>query len=470
MSKIKFTQNVEQSAIYDLVVCGGGPAGTTAAIAGARSGLKTILVESSGCLGGIATNTLVGVWLGSCSRDTRNTQWEQNPPWRPVIGGIFDEIVERLAAENEAVQTHAPAANGSRHLGYSNWPGHVAFEFEPCKRVLEQMAQKAGVELQYFTTITGCRVENEMIHGVFTHSKSGFQYITGRAFVDATGDADLAFSAGCPYEQGRAEDNLMQAAGMIFVVENVDSNAFETYCNQTGDVRLKKAIRKYKTQNEWTLECDWIVCCEMPQTSRFFINALHLIGVDGTDTESLTQAMINGRSQAKKLFKIMRKIVPGFENSRLVQTSNVVGIRDTRRIIGEYKMTAEDLISGKRFNDTIALSGYTWDTGNPKKPEQQKLANTPIALPFIEIPYRTLVPKTIGNLITAGRCISVDWQALGPIRIMPACFAMGQAAGTAAAHAIKDKVKFNQLNTTLLKKDLKKQGAILNITKHPSTS
>ena len=470
MSKIVLKREVEESEVYDLVVCGGGPAGTAAAIAAARQNLKVVLIEQSGCLGGAATNSLVSLWLGSYSRDVESAKKAGNflgsagECSRPVVGGIFDEAVEQMVAEGQAIPARDDVASGSRHVGYAPWHGRVvSFESESCKRVLEQIAVEAGVEIQYFTTVIDCLVEDKVIQGVFVHSKSGFSFIRGKAFVDGTGDADVAAAAGVPTEKGREEDGLMSSASMLFVIEDVDSQAFEKYCKQTGDSRFRKAVSDYKKKNDWPFPFDIIICCEMPLRGRFLINTLRQIGVDGTDTASLTGGMIDGRKQAKELLDIMRKIVPGFEKARMVQTSSVIGIRDTRRIIGQYKLKVDDLINSRRFDDTIALSGYGWDMHNPSNPSEDAMKETPIPLPYTEIPYSILLPRGVDNLIVAGRCISVEWQALGPIRIMPACFAMGQAAGTAAVQVVQKKISFGNVDIKALRKTLRENGAILEL-------
>ena len=471
MSKINFSREATESELYDLVVCGGGPAGTAAAIAAGRRGLKAVIIEQFGQLGGVAVNSLVAGWLGSYCRDIRSSKESGNflggAPGEtgvPVVGGIFDEVVERMATEDEAIPAHKDASSGTRHLGYASWHGRVAaFEYESCKRVLEQTALEAGVEIRYFTSIIGCKVKGEVIEGVFVHSKSGIEFIRGKAFVDATGDADVADAAGCPMEKGREEDGLMQMATMISVIEDVDSRAFEKYCRKTGDTRLKEALARYNKSHKEPFPFDIIICCEMPRRGRFFLNTFHLVGVDGTDSKSMTKGMVDGRSMVHKLIGAVKEIVPGFENCRLVQTSPVVGIRDTRRIKGQYKLMVDDLVYGKRFDDVVALSGFGWDMTDPKEPGKQAMKETPMPLPYVEIPYRIMVPQKIGNLIAAGRCVSVEWQALGPIRIMPACFAMGEAAGTAAAQVVGKSISFAKVDVGKLQQDLREQGAILEV-------
>jgi len=253
----------------------------------------------------------------------------------------------------------------------------------------------------------------------------------------------------------------MSPATLILVLEDVDSLAFEKYCKQTGDVRLRSIIERLKNQGKWPFLFEAIICCEMPRRGRFFINTLRLTGIDGTDPNDLTRGMIEGRKQAKKLLEILRRYVPGFAKARLVQTSQVLGIRDTRRIVGEYMITVEDLIQGRHYEDTIALSGYQWDMADPKCPSCQRMEGKPIGLPYVEIPYRSLLPQGVRNLVVAGRCISCEWDALGPIRIMPACFAMGQAAGTAAALSLSNDGVVHKVNLHILQEGLVQQGAIL---------
>jgi len=436
----------------DVLVCGGGPAGIGAAVAAARQGARTMLIEGQGCLGGTATNALVGVWLGSYSRDGAY----------PVVGGIFTEIVNRLVKNGDAIRASEDVIVGSRHVGYATWHGRtVPFEFEPCKQVCEQLALDAGVNLRYFTHMVYPQVEKGQITGVFLYSKNGMEFLEANMVVDATGDADVAFRAGCRTVKGRLKDGLMSPATLIFVVEDVDSYAFERYCKRTGDVRLRSVITKLKNQDIWPFSFDVIIACEMPRRGRFFINTLRLTGIDGTDPKDLTRGMIEGRRQARKLLEVLRRNVPGFEKARLVQTSSMLGIRDTRRIVGEYEVSIEDITQGRHYDDTIALSGYQWDMADPTRPSYQRMEGVKVALPYAEIPYRSLLPQGITNLIVAGRCMSANWDALGPLRIMPACFAMGEAAGNAAALALSKENNARCVNIALLQDNLLKQGAIV---------
>ena len=436
----------------DVLVVGGGPGGIGAAISAARRGMRTMLVERFGCLGGVGTHCLVGIWLGSYSRDGAY----------PVIGGVFDELVERMAAEGGAIRARDDVVGGTRHLGYAGWHGRtVPFEYECCKRVTERTVLEAGVALRYFTTMIRPKVVGDRVAGVFVHSVDGVGYIGAKVVVDATGDGEVASLAGCPMVKGRKEDGLMSGATLIFVVEDVDSAAFERHARETGDVRFRQAIEEYEKEAKWPFAFRHINCCEMVRRGSFFINTGQVLGIDGTKAEDLTRGMVEGREQALALMEMLKQLVPGFERARLTQTAPMLGVRDTRRIAGRYWVTVDDVTDGVSFADTVALSGYQWDMADPKEPSKQRMKGRPIARPYAEIPYRSLLPQGMENLIVAGRTVSCDWDVLGLFRIMPACVAMGQAAGTAAAMAVAKGVGMGQVDVAALRGALVDDGAIL---------
>lgn len=454
---VKTTEQMRAEAAVidelDVLVVGGGPGGIGAAVAAARRGMRTMLIERHGCLGGVATNCLVGIWLGSYSRDGVY----------PVIGGIFDEIVERMAEEGGAIPARQDVASGTRHLGYASWHGRtVPFEYECCKRVTEQMVLEAGVRVRYFTNMIAPKVTGTRIDGTFVHSANGVEYVRAKAVVDASGDGTVACLAGCPMVKGRPEDGLMSAPTLIFVVEDVDSQAFERHARETGDVRFRQAIEQYEKHAPWPFAFRHINCCEMPRRGSFFINTGQVVGIDGTNADDISRAMVEGRRQALALMGILKQIVPGFEQARLTHTASMLGVRDTRRIAGRYWVTAADVMGGVSYDDTVALSGYQWDMADPKEPSKQHMEGKKITRPYAEIPYRSLLPQKIENVIVAGRSVSCDWDVLGLFRIMPACFAMGQAAGTAAAMALSEKVAMADVNITELRRCLVEDGAILS--------
>lgn len=444
-------------ADVDVLVCGGGPAGIGAALAAARQGASTMIVEQQGCLGGVATSGLIGTWFGSYSRNGRY----------PVVEGIFKEIVDELVAQNAAKPATNDREGGSAHSGYAPWhKATVPFEFEAAKRLFDHLVLAAGVKLRYFTSALYPKVENGQIQGVFVASKNGVEYIQARVVVDATGDADVAYRAGCPMLFGLEEEGhrgWMTPGSMSFVLEEVDATAFGEYC-RAGDYRFRELIGALRAKDEWPFSDSIFIAFELPNPKQYYVKVsptTHEEGFDGTDPDTLTIGMIEGRMAVKILLDVLRQHFPGFANARLTQTSPVFGVRTTRRIVGEYKVTVSDVLEGSVFYDTIALTGYHWDMATPGT-EQRLLHKVNIALPYAAVPYRCIVPQEIDNLLAPGRAVSAEWDVLGPYRIMPCVFAMGQGAGTAAAMAVRDGVAMRDVDVPALRDSLRAQGAIVD--------
>jgi hypothetical protein len=444
-------------ADVEVLVCGGGPAGLGAALASARQGAHTMLIEQQGCLGGVATSSLIGTWFGSYSRDGRY----------PVIEGVFKEIVDRLVAEGSAKPPTNDLDGGSAYSGYAPWHrGTVPFEFEAAKRLFDCMAQEAGITLRFFTTALYPKIEDERITGMFVASKAGIEFIRAQTVIDATGDADVAFRAGCPMLIGLEEEGhrgWMSPGAMSFVLEEVDAQAYGDYC-RAGDYRFRDMIKHLREIGEWPYTDDIFIAFELPNPRRYYVKVsptTHEQGFDGTDPDVLTLGMTKGRQEVHTLLNVLRKHFPGFAHARLSQTAPVIGVRNTRRIIGEYQVATSDVRDGRHFADTIALTGYHWDMATPGT-EQRLLHQVEIALPYAEIPYGCIIPQTVDNLLAPGRAISAEWDVLGPFRIMPAAFAMGQGAGTAAAMAAHSGAAMRDVDVPALRQRLRDQGAIVD--------
>jgi hypothetical protein len=443
----------------DVLVCGGGPSGTAAAIVSARSGLKTVLVEQFGNLGGAGINSLVGVWLGSWSRDGKY----------PVIGGLYRELEKRLVEDGGGTAAADDVPSASPHVGFAPWHGRAtSFEYEPCKRILEQTALEAGVELRYFTTVVQPKVKGDRIEGVFVHSKNGLEYIRAKAVVDATGDADVTARSGCKVLTGLEDEGKkgwFPASSLFPVFEDVDTEELERYCTETGDFRFIEKIKDIESREPWPFYNKIFIACTLPQKGRVFINSpMGIANLNGLDVKELTDGMITGRKHAAELEKMVKKHMPGFGKARLVQTAPVIGVRTSRRIVGEYKATVEEARTGKHYDDVIALTGYHWDMHAPDGSgpfSQRMLHKVEMVKPYIEVPYSVMVPKGLDNLIAPGRAVSVEWDVMGPIRIMPCCFAMGEAAGMAAGSVQKEGSSFRSVNVQKLQESLLRNGAIL---------
>ncbi|MFC1718410.1 FAD-dependent oxidoreductase [Candidatus Poribacteria bacterium] len=372
----------------DVIVSGGGPGGLVAAIAASRMGADTILIEQQGFLGGTATAGLMNSFNGY-----RN----QNPPNDlQTVKGIAEEIVHELIRHGGAAEINGPM------------PYKVAFDPEILKYVALKMCKEAGVQLLLYTYAVDVIVEDDTIKGVIVENKSGRQAILSRIVIDATGDGDTAAAAGAPFEKVNKVGENMMGMSLLFRVGNVkDGGSVE----QPG------------------------VC----------YHRVSVDGYDGADGQDLTDAHVKTHEMMIEEVKKL-KGRPGYENAFLVQSAEYIGVRETRRIIGEYMVTEEDAVKDKRFEDVIAISS------NPVPRYYGKRF-------FFEhegfdIPYRSLVPKKIENLLLAGRCISCEQVPFQSARSMAPLMAISEAAGTAAGLAVKQGVTPRQLDVKLLQKVL----------------
>lgn len=427
----------------EILVVGGGPAGLVAALAAGRLGVKTLLIERYGFLGGMATAGLV------CAFSTFNNRKEQ------IIKGIPIEIIERLH--------RLKALRGDPTT--DQW---LFFDPETLKYVAMNMADESGVGLLLHCFVCNVYVENNIIKGVVTESKSGRQAILAQVVVDASGDGDVAAYAGVPYQKGRESDGLMLPMSLMVRMANVDHKRHSIYSEKDPSsfgYHLPRLWKEGVKRGEITIPLDaftgFFQGCEETCLigSEYQILATRVIKVDATNVFDLTYAEMEGRKQVMQVVRFLRKRAPGFEKAYLSQTGPQIGVRETRHIKGEYTLTKDDVLQGRKFNDVIARGCYMIDLHNPKGPGFE-FHSLPEGESY-DIPYRCLVPKKIDNLLVAGRCISATHKAHGSIRVMSHCMAIGQAAGTAAALAVKGKIFPRKLNIQRLQTQLRKQGAYL---------
>ena len=448
-AKVTFRAEAQTIGHYDIVVAGGGPAGVAASVVSSRAGMKTLLVESKGCLGGVATSAGVAVWLGGGKKGKTPCKW--------AVGGIFREIYDVLLENGWASEFGSD-------MGVLGAMGgdHIYFDMEHLKRVLDGFVTSAGVDLLYFTTALSLKIKENKIEGLYLVNKSGLNFVEARMVIDCTGDADIAHRAGFETVKGRSDTGLMTAATLMSWAEDVDSEEIEAYFKTGKDRRFRRLVQELRTKGIWNYKEETIIVLPTTRKNVYMINTSRLVGVDGTDASSLTRAMIEGRRNAHEfLEKILKQYYPGFKNATLRWTAPVVGIRETRKIVGEYTLTDTDCIEGVQFKDTIALTGYGFDLPDPEKPSYQPYRDVSIKGGYVSIPYRCLVPIGSENLLVAGRCISVKDMALGPVRDMPPCYAMGHAAGIAASMCLEAPCKPRSLDVTELRRRLLEQRAIL---------
>lgn len=421
----------------DVVVIGGGPAGLGAALASARCGARTVLIESQGCLGGMGTAGLVPAFAPFNYND---------PSGEPYIRGIALEIVERLESACGIYPT-------SKH-----WK---LFDKEIAKLVFDRMVQEAGVRVRFFTTFDTAITSSDRIDAIMTISKSGREAWRAGCYVDCTGDADVAASAGAPVAVGGDEGETMPPT-LCFVVGGVD----RTKVSDVGPVA--EAVLRGKAEGRLTNPEDFRGIRDLYGPDTLGFNYNHIYGADCLDADSLSAAMMEGRRIAHELVEYLRETVDGFQNARIVNTAGLLGVRETRRIVGEFVLKASAYFNSVTHDDDICVYDYAVDLHAAKdtrgsREEYEKLYYRERTRPgeYYGIPYRCLLPSGIANLAVAGRSISCDRAMLASLRVMTSCIATGQAAGCAAALALEQTGAFAKVDVQRLQSALIAAGAYL---------
>ena len=456
---VLFQEEVPIVEETQILVVGGGPAGLAAAIAAARNGVKTMLVERTGTLGGMATIGLVGPFM-TCYSSDEKTQ---------LIRGIFDELIRRMEKKQGAIHPSKIPRNSPYGNFYVLGHHHITpFDPEVLKLIAFEMCEEAGVKLLLYSQfIKAVKKQNfPLVKAAIFATKSHLHAIAAEIFIDCTGDGDLAFDNGASMVKGRASDHKMQPSTLFFRVNNVNFQKYIDYVRKNfkpGERLFTKEIEKARKEIDYKVPKDFLSIFQSTREDEWILNATRIHNIDGTDSYDLTKGQIEGVKQVFIILDFLRRYVAGFENARIVTTAPQVGIRETRRLVGEYVLTHEDVIECRNFEDAIAYFAYPIDLHDPEGGGGEKLdknEKTPKKNAY-SIPYRSLLPREIDNLLVAGRCISADRPANGSLRVMPACFATGQAAGTAGALAIKNGVLPHELDVSLLQDTLREQGVYL---------
>ncbi|WP_366291374.1 FAD-dependent oxidoreductase [Paenibacillus sp. AN1007] len=439
----------------DVVIIGGGPAGIAAAIAAGRQGARVVLVERYGFVGGMSTAAMVYPWM-----TFHTEQGEQ------VIRGIAQEIVDRL-------QT---CGGSPGHLRDTVGFVHSVTPYDPAvyQVVAAEMLQEAGVRLLLHSFVDGVIAVDGRVEAVRVTNKSGQLEIQAEVFVDASGDADAAYLAGAAVAKGREADSQSQPMTMKFRMRGVDLGRVKQYMQAHPDEFYEKTpFAELDTipltgvsgfYSHWKraavpIQRDQVLFFTGPAEDEVLINCTRVQGYDATNAVDLTTAEQEGRKQVLMIAEFLRRDVPGFERASISAVAPQIGIRESRRIIGYYALTQEDVVAGRSFEDVIARSGYPIDIHDP--------SGQGVTAAFIkgdgayDIPYRCLVSRNICNLLAAGRCISTTHEAHATTRLTPSCMATGEAAGTAAALAVKLKLDPEKLPVPLLQAELRRNGAAI---------
>lgn len=444
----------------DVLVVGGGPAGLSAAVCAARHGAKTVLAERNGYLGGMATAGLVGP-LMTATTPKGETQ---------LIRGFFDEFVRAMEAKGGAIHPSKAKIGSFSSYRDSGHYGMTTFDPETFKLVAEEKCRKAGVELLYHLLFVKAEVSDGRITAACFATKSGIWKITAKTYVDCTGDGDVAFSAGVPTVYGDGNGDV-QASSLFFRIRGVDKakmDAHDADCRARKDKDGRFYVREIKAARQAGEFPIWRQKVEVYEglDGNWIVNMGQSEDVNGTDPKQVTDAEIAGREQAHIIVSFLRKYVKGCENCELAQSADQLGVRETRRIVGEYVLSVEDVKNSVRFPDSVFCCASHMDIHRKGRVEY---VTRKTDAPYF-IPYRSLVARGVGNLLAAGRCISAERPVMGAIRVMPPCFAMGQAAGTAAALAAKAGVPARRIDLTELVRQLEKDGVYLPPSGHERQS
>ena len=427
---------------YDVVVIGGGPGGVSAAVAAARNGARVLLVESYGFLGGMATAALVLPYMKYSAGDTY------------IVRGLFEEFLDRMEKSGGVKRMVISEERQIRlNTFVTGLEDRAHFDDEAMKYELDRFVLDAGVEPLYHTRAIGVLMNGGRIEAVRVFHKGGVEDIAADVFVDSSGDGDIAAWAGGEIEIGRESDGGFQPMTMSFRMANVDMKRIPDgkEFNRLFDEAKKRGEINNPRENVlkfYTIH---------PDVMHF--NSTRIIEKSALDGWSLTEAEIEGRRQVAELAAFMKRRVPGFENAYLVKSGPQIGIRESRRVMGTYALTADDVIEGRKFHDGVACGSYAIDIHNPSG-TGTKMVYLDWGV-YYQIPYRCLVPNRINNLIVASRCVSATHEAHSSLRVMPTVWAIGQAGGTAAAMCSALKTDPARLDTVELKKRLIGQGAFI---------
>ena len=418
-------------AQYDLIVAGAGFSGVAAAVAAAREGLRVLLVESSGSPGGAAVNNLVYPFM---------------PYWTKLPGsdgkellylsrGIFGELGRRYG---ELV----PQGDFNR------------FNAEYMKVVLDRILVEYSVDVLYDTTLCAAQVCGDRLNSCALVTKGSTVSYTADFFIDATGDAELAYMCGCPTRLGRRSDSLCQPMTLCFRVVNVDSKGFARERPE-----LQRLYAEYRESGRLSNPRENILAFEGLGDGIVHFNSTRVIRCNPTDAFELSRAEMLAREQMIELYEFLKKNFACFADSVLLTSAVKIGIRESRLLDGEHVLTQEELKALTVFPDAVAAGNYDIDIHNP-----DGSGTSHYYFPngdYYTVPYRSLIPKGTANLLVAGRCISATHEAQASIRIMPICCTLGEAAGVAAAVAVKDKTSAKQADIGKIQAILKANGAFI---------
>ncbi|ROR23431.1 FAD dependent oxidoreductase [Mobilisporobacter senegalensis] len=445
---------------YDVCIAGGGVAGCAAAIAAARNGAKTFLIEECGYLGGSLTLCGVGPMMTYFAGKNQ------------IIKGIGEEIVSRLISKNGSCG-HIKDTTG--YVSYT-----TPFSSEILKLVLDEMMEEENVQVLFHTSVAKAFYEEGKIREIIVSNCDGISKIQGKIFIDATGDGDLAAMSGVLMTKGRKIDGQMQPMTMNVKYSNINIEKLKSYILEhieefprlTGKEELirssepmavagfSKQIKDAINRNELSIPREELLFFETNIPGEVIVNTTRVIGLDPTNAFDLTKAEQIGRKQCFELDRFLHNEIPGFEKAIMEYTGPKIGARSSRQLVGVYTLTAEDILSHRSFSTKICLSAYPIDIHNPSGAGTESAFLSDPNYSY-ELPYEILYSDKMDNMLVAGRCVSASFEAQAAIRTTPTVFALGQAAGTAAALCALQNKKVSEIDIRELQEKLMEQDVIL---------
>lgn len=443
---------------YEIVVVGGGLAGTFAAIAASRTGKKVLLIEQNGFLGGSLTACGVGPMMTAHAGE------------RQVIKGLFEDMTQRLV---QGRYSCGHTEDTTKYVSYL-----TPFSAEGMKLVLDEMTEESGCQVLFHTKAAAAVRKDSRILSITICNKDGLTTVESDVYIDATGDGDLSYQAGAPMKKGRVEDGKAQPMTLNMKYCNVDRIMLKSYISEHLDEfpRLKHnralleradrlsvagfsvQLQKYRESGKITFDREELLFFETDRPGEFIVNTTRIANRDGTDAASLSEAEKEGRKQSQQLDRFLKEEIPGFADAVLEFTGPSIGVRSSRQLSGVYELQAEDILSGKMFYSRIALAAYPIDIHNPEgMGTDSSFVRSQTG--YYSIPYEVMFCNEIENLLVTGRCVSASFDAQAAIRTTPTTSALGHAAGIAAAIAVENmvppaNVSYEQLRARLLAADV----------------
>lgn len=448
----------------DIVVVGAGPGGFSAAISAAREGMKVILVERLGYVGGQLASGLPMLAFLDMHK-------------RRVVGGIAEDFIERMQSIG--------ASSGHRYC-----PFHLSSTtLDPsyARIICFKMLQEYGIELLMHSELTSVKVSHNCVESITVTGKGTEIELKASVFIDGTGDGDLAYLAGAEYEKGRDGSGELQPPSLMFNLGGVDTDRFCDYIdnhpeelpygmglnnlrngydgaffrNNPGFVffGMKNLIQKLRAEGKCPIDRDTIIYIKLPAENEVAVNTIRILNFDGSNLHDLSRGEMEAHLQIQPIIDMLQQYVPGFEKCYLTFINPVIGVRESRRIMGMKKFTSKDALSGKIPSDSIGLLSYFIDihSGNGSETITKRVEE-----PY-GIPYGCTVARDIDSLMMTGRCISVDSEAFGSTRVMPLCMAVGEGAGVGAALAVKQRIQPRAVDPVQVRAILKEHGAIVDL-------